>query len=87
MMVHSSLGNSPFERSRTLRNYILSGEIALGGYVKKRIYGKLDCASGKRMKLSNRVFFKDEQEALEHGYRPCAHCLQEKYEKFITQRR
>jgi hypothetical protein len=85
--MHSSLGNSPFERSRNLKNKILSGEISLGGYVKNRIFGTLDCASGKRMKLSNRVFFKDEAEALEHGYRPCAHCMREKYEKFITKRR
>lgn len=31
------------------------------------------------MKVENRVFFKDEQEALENGYRPCGACLPEKY--------
>jgi hypothetical protein len=31
------------------------------------------------MKVENRVFFKDEQEALELGYRPCGHCVPEKY--------
>lgn len=83
MIAHSSLGNSPFERSRNLRDKILSGEISLGGYIKNRIYGTLHCASGKRMKLSNRVFFKDETEALAHGYRPCAHCMPEKYKRWM----
>jgi len=31
------------------------------------------------MKVENRVFFKDEQEALELGYRPCGHCVPEEY--------
>ena len=31
------------------------------------------------MKEENRVFFKNEEEAIQNGYRPCAHCLPEKY--------
>lgn len=39
----------------------------------------LHCKSGKRMKAINRVFFTDENDAVANGYRPCAHCLKEKY--------
>jgi methylphosphotriester-DNA--protein-cysteine methyltransferase len=31
------------------------------------------------MKVVNRVFFQNEQEALTNGYRPCGHCLREEY--------
>lgn len=62
-----------------LRTKILRKEISLGGNKKLKIYGTLRCGSGKRMKRENRVFFNTEQEALQNGYRPCGHCLAEKY--------
>jgi methylphosphotriester-DNA--protein-cysteine methyltransferase len=31
------------------------------------------------MKIENRVFFKDECEAIEAGYRPCGACMPEEY--------
>jgi methylphosphotriester-DNA--protein-cysteine methyltransferase len=62
-----------------LKQMIRAGEISLGGYKKGKIYGTLRCGSGKRMKKENRVFFKDEEDAVFHGYRPCAHCMPEKY--------
>jgi hypothetical protein len=40
-----------------LRNKIKNAEICLGGNRKLKIYGTLKCASGKRMKRENRVFF------------------------------
>nr|MCU0369574.1 metal-binding protein [Cyclobacteriaceae bacterium] len=52
---------------------IKQGEIRLGGNRKLKIFGKLDCKSGRKMKKVNRVFFISEQEAREHGYRPCGH--------------
>jgi len=55
------------------------GRIRLAGNSKLRIYGRLGCCSGKRMKKENRVFFSSETEALHHGYRPCASCLRERY--------
>lgn len=58
---------------------IKSGRIKLAGYKKARIYGTLHCRSGKRMKTENRVFFNSEEEAINSGYRPCGHCLPEKY--------
>lgn len=63
-----------------LRSKIRKGEIRFGGNRKLKIYGKLHCASGKRMKRENRVFFVSETEALEHNYRPCGHCMKEEYD-------
>ncbi len=53
--------------------------IRLGGNRKLKIYGRLSCSSGKRMNKENRVFFKDEKEAIELGYRPCGHCMKAAY--------
>jgi methylphosphotriester-DNA--protein-cysteine methyltransferase len=68
-----------------LKKCIQSGEITLGGNRNLKIYGLLTCASGKKMKKQNRVFFKNEKEALKEGYRPCGKCLREKYTKWIEQ--
>lgn len=67
----------------TLRVLIRSGEVAFAGNSKLRIYGKLSCTSGKRMKRENRVFFRSEKEAIENGFRPCGHCMKEKYKQWI----
>jgi methylphosphotriester-DNA--protein-cysteine methyltransferase len=58
---------------------IKSGQITFGGNKNLKIYGKLNCKSGKRMKRQNRVFFKNETEAKECGFRPCGHCMREDY--------
>lgn len=50
-------------------------EIVLAGNKKLKIYGTLDCSSGKRMKKENRVFFSGEEEAMKNGYRPCGNCI------------
>ena len=44
------------------------------GWKPGKIFGRLDCRSGKRMKKENRVFFLTLQDALEAGYRPCQKC-------------
>ena len=62
-----------------LRRLILGGHIRYGGNRTLRIYGRLDCASGKRMKRDNRVFFADEAAARAAGFRPCGHCLRAAY--------
>ncbi|WP_447635430.1 Ada metal-binding domain-containing protein [Flavobacterium microcysteis] len=62
-----------------LRRKIMRKEITLGGNKKLKIYGTLHCQSGKRMLRKNRVFFHSEEEALQNDYRPCGHCLTEKY--------
>ena len=51
-------------------------EIVLAGNRKLKIYGALNCASGKRLKKENRVFFSGEEEAIKNGYRPCGNCIQ-----------
>jgi methylphosphotriester-DNA--protein-cysteine methyltransferase len=64
-----------------LRNKIKQKEICFGGNKKLKIYGTLQCMSGKRMKRENRVFFATKKEALQNGYRPCGHCMKAEYLK------
>jgi methylphosphotriester-DNA--protein-cysteine methyltransferase len=56
---------------------------ALGGNSALRIYGRLDCWSANRWVGQGyekvRVFFADEETAIATGYRPCGHCMREKY--------
>jgi Metal binding domain of Ada len=73
MFLHRHLSN------RQVFQKIKSGKIKLGGNSKLRIYGKLHCKSGKRIKVENRVFFETEQEAKNEGFRPCSHCLRNEY--------
>lgn len=82
MVKHIDLGANGFAQKRTLVKLILTEQVSLGGNSKLKIYGKLDCRSGKRMKAGNRVFFKDETEALSLGYRPCGHCMPDEYQKW-----
>jgi methylphosphotriester-DNA--protein-cysteine methyltransferase len=72
MINHSQLLVSTFRLIR-------SGEIKLAGNARLKIYGRLDCYSGKRMKKENRVFFNDETEALSLGYRACQHCMKKRH--------
>ncbi|MBL1409019.1 Ada metal-binding domain-containing protein [Sphingobacterium faecale] len=68
---------------RELRAKIRKGKVCWAGNNKLKIYGTLSCASGKRMKRKNRVFFASEQEALSANYRPCGHCMNHKYKKWL----
>lgn len=54
-------------------------EIIYGGNLNLKIYGTLQCKSGKRMKTKNRVFFNSTKQAQELGFRPCGHCLRSDY--------
>lgn len=77
---HIEIVNTYPDSHNKLASMIRSGEITLGGYKKAKIYGLLSCRSGKRMNIRNRVFFRHENEALRQGYRPCGHCMPEKYQ-------
>lgn len=66
-----------------LRRKIKQKEICFGGNRKLKIYGTLQCKSGKRMKRENRVFFASESEAFKNGYRTCGHCMKTAYKKWI----
>jgi len=79
MRKHADLGHNRFSRLRQLKMLIDTREIQLGGNANLKIYGTLACKSGKRLNLKNRVFFKNEAEAIEKGYRPCGHCMHEQY--------
>lgn len=79
MIKHLMLSNTKFGRLRILKQLINAKEISIGGNPKLKIYGTLNCSSGKRMKVENRVFFKGESEAILAGFRPCGHCMREKY--------
>jgi methylphosphotriester-DNA--protein-cysteine methyltransferase len=79
MINHCDIGHNETERKVKTRRLIAEGIIKMAGYRPGKIYGTLSCSSGKRMKLENRVFFHSEQEAINAGYRPCGHCLPEKY--------
>lgn len=50
----------------------IPGEYA--GYKKGKIFGRLDCKSGMRMKKENMVFFHTLEDAVMEGYRPCMNC-------------
>jgi len=62
-----------------LRNLIRKKQVTFGGNRKLKIYGQLNCKSGKRMKVDNRVFFATENDALEQEFRPCGNCMKEAY--------
>jgi methylphosphotriester-DNA--protein-cysteine methyltransferase len=76
MLLHAAIS------TKELHKKIRGGEICFGGNIKFKIYGTLQCASGKRMKKENRIFFASEVQACENGYRPCGHCMKEGYKKW-----
>jgi len=76
MIKHSEINN------KDLRSKIKQKEIYLGGNRNLKIYGTLQCKSGKRMKKENRVFFISENEAINNGFRPCGNCMKVKYQKW-----
>lgn len=82
MFYHTALGAAPFARNRRICQLRQAGLLQLGGNRKLKIYGLLTCKSGKRMLTDNRVFFSGESEAQAHGYRPCGHCMPEKYKQW-----
>ena len=80
MIRHIELGATPVDRSLRFRALYRRQLITLGGNSKLKIYGTLRCSSGKKMQTVNRVFFRNEKEALAASYRPCGHCLRTAYQ-------
>lgn len=78
MILHAELADIELHR------LIKVGDINLAGNIKLKIFGKLKCASGKRLKKANRVFFTSENEAVQAGFRPCGHCMQTDYRAWKT---
>lgn len=84
MITHLELGDTAFKRSRRLKDLTDNGEVQFAGNKKLKIYGTLNCSSGKKMKVDNRVFFKSTEEAINNDYRPCGHCMQTEYLQWKT---
>ncbi|MBL7873129.1 MAG: metal-binding protein [Cyclobacteriaceae bacterium] len=80
MVLYMDLGETSSERKRKVWQLVREGEITLGGNKKLKIYGTLNCASGQRMNLENRVLFSSEKEAIQKGYRPCGNCMKQPYQ-------
>lgn len=88
MIHHHQMGSSSLIRMANLKKLVKSGKIRFAGNFRLKIYGVLKgCYSGKRMKVENRVFFKDEKEAKEAGFRPCGNCLPEAYKAWKPDQR
>ena len=66
-----------------LRQLIKEKILVFGGNMRLKIYGKLNCKSGKRMTRENRVFFSSVTEAMESGFRVCGHCMKAEYLKHL----
>jgi methylphosphotriester-DNA--protein-cysteine methyltransferase len=79
MITHLSLGRTNYGRTKILHQLIASNKISFGGNRKLKIYGMINCKSGKRMKMENRVFFSSKNEAEKNSYRPCGHCMKDAY--------
>lgn len=73
MIAHEKLTKSELVR------LLKSKKIVLAGNKNLKIYGSLDCRSGKRMKKLNRVFFASQKEAINLGYRACGRCMKIDY--------
>ncbi|PTX09526.1 Ada metal-binding domain-containing protein [Sphingobacterium faecium] len=82
MIQNIELGDTALDRIVAVNGLVKRGMIKFSGDSRSNIYGLINCASGRRTRIKNRVFFKDEKEALDEGYRPCSHCLNEKYRKW-----
>ena len=86
--IHNENNTTRVSKTYTLlgadkRPYVSSTPGLLGGNCSTKIYGRLDCRTAisalSRWGTKNRVFFADEQTAIEAGYRPCGSCLRDKY--------
>jgi methylphosphotriester-DNA--protein-cysteine methyltransferase len=73
MILHNDI------HDRTLRGLIREGSVSIAGNRKLKIYGRLNCSSGMRMRREHRVFFSSDKEAIDEGYRPCGNCMKDDY--------
>tara|TARA_A100000171_G_C2136935_1_gene151041 strand:+ start:2389 stop:2625 length:237 start_codon:yes stop_codon:yes gene_type:complete len=73
VIYHTEINNSE------LLGKIRRREICWAGNRKLKIYGTLNCVSGRRMKRENRVFFYSLDQAKLNGFRPCGHCMRTEY--------
>lgn len=67
---------------KELRKQIKKNVIVFAGNSELKIFGRLNCSSGKRIKKQNRVFFRSAVEAVKRGFRPCGYCMRSEYKKW-----
>ncbi len=77
MLLHKEMADA------VVRKMIRQNLISFAGNSPKKIYGYLNCGSGKRMKKQHRVFFKNEKAAILAGFRPCGNCMKTAYKNYI----
>ncbi|CAN5511474.1 hypothetical protein BH10BAC4_BH10BAC4_11230 [soil metagenome] len=70
-------------KQQKLHALIKNRKITFAGNERLKIFGLLTCSSGKQMKKQNRVFFRNESDAYESGFRPCGHCLRKDYRNWV----
>ena len=63
-----------------LRARLHDGSLTMAGNRRLKIYGRLGCPAGRRMRRGSRVFFADATAAEAAGYRPCARCCRAAYD-------
>ena len=66
----------------SVRKNIRHGQIIFGGNYRQKIYGHLNCSSGKKLKKDKRVFFTCMDEVFLQGFRPCGNCMKAAYKKW-----
>lgn len=75
--------NEIFEKIKNAKIYkiLKNGQIVesqipgkFAGHKPGKIFGRLDCKSGMKMKKENHVFFLTYGDAISQGYRPCKKC-------------
>src|SRR5215213_5336586 len=69
MTLHSDISHIELRKQIRLTN------LNFGANIKLKIYGKLTCWSGKKLKKANRVFFSSQKDAEDKGCRPYGHCM------------
>ena len=64
----------------TLRTRFRDGSLTMAGNRWLKIYGRLGCPAGRRMRRGSLVFFADATAAEAAGYRFCARCCWASYD-------
>ena len=78
MVSHNDIDRQELQRK------IKNQSIRFAGNATLKIFGLLHCRSGKKMKKATRVFFETETEAILAGFRPCGHCMTDRYRQWKT---
>lgn len=70
-----------------VRAMLKCGDIKFAGHKGYKVWGLLTCATGKKMKRENRVFFTSQEAAEKNGYRPCGSCQRAAFNRWKSQQK